>query len=330
MELNPLTAQVDIGGIWRMAIFFGCFILLVNWFRPHKNVTSAFACYVLSYALYTISFPALGYGEYHTAFQATAGQVFAELICVVAGMVMITQPKREKILSAFRWVILAELICIWFKLPGLMMEIPFAGSFDVALAALYFPFAPRWLKVLTLGTVIMNHSTTALLIMLAQTFALCIKDRASMLRLVAGSAVVLIAVLMLQHDHHGQKISLLAGTSRFERWQTYMSFWSSNWFFWLFGTGPGSFMWLAMSMDRFKHPMFLWMHSDWLQILFELGAVGFVLAVGVLVRAIRYFWHNPKLLSAVFGSAAFCLTYHPLRYFPTAFLMALIFSYKSR
>lgn len=122
-----------------------------------------------------------------------------------------------------------------------------------------------------------------------------------------------------------QKSGVVLGKAeRLEHWRRYMAFWGANPRDIILGFGTGSFMWLSLLVDKFTPPMFLHMHSDWLQILFEQGVVGLALCLGVVVSAAYRVWSSPKLLAGVLGVCAFGLTYHPLRFAPSALVVCLI------
>ncbi len=92
------------------------------------------------------------------------------------------------------------------------------------------------------------------------------------------------------------------------------------------GVGPGSFMWCSLLIDKFKEPMFLQMHSDWLQLAFEEGIVGILLVIATVLIAVKRALSNKRVLMGIAGASVFALTYHPLRFFPSAIMLALIFS----
>lgn len=129
-------------------------------------------------------------------------------------------------------------------------------------------------------------------------------------------------------------------TSRLEHWEMFWNYWFKAKFI-VQGFGLGSMEWLGFLIQRKVHHMwhaplpwlsplskasateyFREVHSDWYQILLELGVVGFVLSVLVFVRffknaskEIRY----PLIAFAVWG-----LTYHPLHIPFSAFFLLLV------
>lgn len=308
--MNPLNAPVDLYGVWRMSIFFGLIGCLFIWMKPKKfDFPTALTVYVLSYCVYISEFPNLSFGEWHTAFQASAGQTFIEVSLVILGV--LTAPKW--VMKLIPWLAAVETILVLGNGYGLMV----APSFDTALIALCTPFLPFWLSAAGIAVIITHHGSTALLILGAQLLAYLFKNRRDW---VLGAVSVPLLLAIGYSHHHG---AFFDGGERILAWKRFMTFWASDWHFITFGVGPGSFMWCSLLIDQFKAPMFLQMHSDWLQILFEYGVIGFFLAVGTMVGAIRLAWNDRKILPALFGVCAFGLSYHPLRFFPSAFMIML-------
>jgi len=192
--LSPLNAQIDPMGIWRITFFVGMVAMVIYLAKRFAkdlgwDVTGLWA-YSLVIALWIVEFPMYSFGIYHVAYQATAGMNFAEVLLIPATLLLV----RKNLLPIFTPIIVYEIIAVWFKLPGLMIPRPFADSFDLALMAMYFPFAPWWLKIATVGTVATHHGSTALLILGAQLAVWAFKtlDRKKCFYVTAiGAALVL-------------------------------------------------------------------------------------------------------------------------------------------
>lgn len=338
---NPLTLAIDINGTWRLTIFWGlifCALLLVRKVLAQIGwVATLFLGYAFVFALYITEYPNLPYGAYNKIFQTTAGQALFELSFITLTLFMV----RKKWL----WVLIPPLLVaieiplLWIQKYGIMI----APSFDTALLALCIPFVEWWLVVPAVITILFHHGSTAL--MMLATYALILGLRTKTYRIVTYLALPVCAAAAYFHSHG----PWLDGLERLRVWGHYMERWagwggsignvyghhwgvlkvaleSCDWKTIFLGAGPGSFMWFSLMIDNYKPPMFLHMHSDWLQILFELGVVGLVLALGTFGVALKKAWRDTPLLMGVVGTAAFALTYHPLRFFPSAFLVAMIFA----
>lgn len=91
----------------------------------------------------------------------------------------------------------------------------------------------------------------------------------------------------------------------------------------VFGTGTGTFQWLGPTIQNVHENIFIWMHNEYLQVLFEQGFVGLLLMlwlIGVCLWRVR---RRPILLATSFGLLASMLTQFPFRY-PLSQLFVLL------
>lgn len=315
IEKNPLTTQLDIGGIWHIGEFVGlsfCILAFVFSFRKSLGLlgTTLWA-YILVSALYIIEYPALPYGLYNTAYQVTAAQVFIEALVIPIG-VMLTLNRVWKLIPI---VVAIEIICVWIFNKGLMTW----SSFDTAFIAMCFPFVSPWLKVASLLTIATHHGSTALLILAAQFLGYSIHNKN-----LRKYWLLLIPVgFYLAHKH--QLNPWFDSGERLRTYKRFMQFWwNQNLRMKLMGIGPGSFVWTSLMIDKYEPPLYLQLHSDWLQTIWELGIIGGGLVLGFFIRLIHKAWEKPQLLAAILGVGAFCVTYHPWRMFPSALISVLI------
>lgn len=76
---------------------------------------------------------------------------------------------------------------------------------------------------------------------------------------------------------------------RFAQWSYFMDKWSHKKVHWIFGSGHGTFGIFSANLelaDRNVGAWWPWMHNDWLQILFESGAVGLILAISIYIKSL--------------------------------------------
>lgn len=313
---NPLTAQIDIGGIWHISIFVVLAIVVLKtiWKQTILELEEKLLlAYVLISSLFIIEYPALPFGLYNTAFKGTAAEVFLEALFIPLGAFLFFD-QAKKLLP---WIVGIELIGVWFGW-GLLVDGP---SFAAAFCACAIPFLPPWFWPIVLITILTHHASTALLIVAAQAFVVVLKARNK--KWLLGYLGLLFLFLGIAYFH--KQGAFLYGNGRVEKYADVMHFWTrrSSWI--AFGVGPGSFMWVDLMRNGFAfYDPWLQLHSDWLQILWELGETGLALTIVVFARAARNVWNEPRKLSALFGLAAFGLPYHPTRFALTAFLAAMI------
>ena len=119
---------------------------------------------------------------------------------------------------------------------------------------------------------------------------------------------------------------------RIELWQAAYNYFIENVnIFW--GAGLGTFELfgphIQIQNDLPRPGYFIWMHNDWLQILFECGAIGLLSTLSLYCMTIVRSIHRPYLACSVIGYGLAMLTQMPLHLFPTFFLgglfMALVY-----
>ncbi len=333
IQLNPLNAQIDPGGPWRLAFFFGMLFLLMSlaW-RSRKEIGVLIAAgwtYSLARALYLLEFPSFPFGDYNVAFISTAGQNFAELIVIPGTIFLLGDRGRRVLWDVFKYTILVENCLVWLKYPALM-TVPIAGSLDLALIAMFVPFAPWWLGALSVFTILLHHGATAQSVLAIQALVFLFyyfKTRYAVILASISTAAFTLAAYV--HTRGGSPFD---SEGRLRMWRRAMLFWyhggfqpdavSSKWI--LIGVGPGSFMWTHFMMDGFQGEIFPWLHSDWLQVTWELGILGGGVLLAITLLAVWRSRKHPQTLAGVLGCAMCALSYHPLRYFPSALLVALV------
>lgn len=313
---NVLSIDLDHLGVWRMSIFIGIsllfFTILLTSKLSLKGITWA---YLISYCIFVLEFPFQRYGTVDTAFVAQAGRVLIEAALIPLWMNGLSKTQDKILEKFFTLLMCVEIFLIWYFGQGLMLM----ASFDTALLACFVPFAPSWLVFASLVTIFTHHGATAIVILLAQVVAYAIKSPSWRFYGLGGLLPVSIFTWFRLHDLSMGSDSRIVGYKQFmEAW------WNAGWPTIIFGAGPGSFPWLSLILSNFKEGSIVQLHSDWLQIMFELGVVGFALVLCLVLKAIKDSWDEPRILAAVFGSAAFGLTYHPLRFFPSMLLIAYI------
>lgn len=338
VALTPLNVAVDIFGQWRTEAFVGMVFCTLLFLRKYPArigwEATVFWAYCLISALYIFEFPApLPFGDYQRAFEATAGASFAEALLIP--LAILSAPAW--IWRALTAIMVIEIALVSLGLSGLTPWDSPAMSFDTALLACYLPFAPWWLAIASVLMILTHHGSTALTIMAVQIVAISIRRKR--LRWYILPLIAALAYVAYFHSSIGTHIN---SQERLGMWDRYMASWlygdpmrghlhwpitwsAVNWRLVAFGFGPGTFQWIALMVDKFFPPLYFFMHNDWLQFMFELGVIGFVLATAVFVRAVRNVWTDTKMLAAVFGCGAFAMTYHPLRYALPGILVALIF-----
>lgn len=304
-DYRILVEPVDYGGIWHFGWAIGL-ILCAAFFIRFKTPIHAALFYFAAQALFILEAPLLPYGDYTRAFQATAGQSFAAIAGVVLGSWYVFTYHKKKIRPATTIFVVLECLSVWYQRAGLMGW----ESFDLALVALCMFMMPNlWVGGFAVLTICAHHGTTALAILAVQFI---------WADWVIGTTLSIpLAALAFYHAHG----PWLDAGERVGVWRLMYHVWVTDWRNVVFGTGAGSFMWVSLLASHFKEPFLLCAHQDFFQIAFEYGLVGlalFLYASGWLIVKAPRIWRCPLVCCVVF-----MMSYHPLRFFPSAFIIAL-------
>jgi len=226
----------------------------------------------------------------------------------------------------FAWICFVNVVLTIWLLPLNLTGDWVSGltvnpSMNLCIIAITFPFIgllPKfWMRLLSVvgglglmaySYVLHSTSTPILAVIVALIVFFFFHSREG--RGVAGFLLVLtcVPVLLVQ--------KLLSPGDRLMQWKIFFNYWREN-INWLFGAGNGSFYVLGPVLQQINGGVtdyFVWMHSDVLQTLFELGFVGFVLwgiAIGYVFYRLR-----KKILWLAAGVAwlVTAAAYYPLHF----------------
>lgn len=127
---------------------------------------------------------------------------------------------------------------------------------------------------------------------------------------VLAVAVALIWFLAIGvHDDLVWESAVIKTSGRLEYWHKMYAYWSDNDWRMAWGTGLGTSKILLPLLTRYG---LFWAHSDWLQIIFELGYLGFSQAILAFVRVYYGLRDHKALLPVLVAFAALMLTNFPL------------------
>ncbi len=252
------------------------------------------------------------YPQFALNFDQTTGQAFSQILLIPLGVLLIPPKLFPSIRGLLVLLGVAEACLVIFCGAGLMQ----ARSFDTALMAAMIPVVVFPLRVLFLGTMLTTQGATAFLIVAAQMLAFLKGSR-------ARAWFALPAFAGLAWLFQGGKLFESSGRIMF--WKAFMKWWDGE-RLWITGSHIGIFEWLPRLVKDFQidDRIFLQMHNDWLQVLFEGGAIGLAVLLWFYIELCYKAWSRPKLLATLFGIGAFMLTYHPLHFFLSAFFVAVV------
>jgi hypothetical protein len=163
---------------------------------------------------------------------------------------------------------------------GILANSSMSGCLNAALLPLRFfeenPIGAAWsILVITTTFITARNQSVGLLVLIV--LIACFRER--LWKTLIASAI-----------GGGFLIKLFAGSTflqtdgRSVAWSIAFKFFKEHVNPWL-GEGLGSFYYIGPWLTKSLNVRFIWLHSDWMQILFETGVVGLVLSLGVFTTA---------------------------------------------
>lgn len=121
--------------------------------------------------------------------------------------------------------------------------------------------------------------------------------------------------------------NLFYSSGRFKLYEAVLTEWWNKYDIW-FGTGLGTYPLFGLDA-QLKHKVLagtwaIWMHSDWLQILVELGIVGLILALTSSISIFLRVMYRPAYLGALLSFSGSMLFNYPIHYPIHALLLMFI------
>lgn len=114
----------------------------------------------------------------------------------------------------------------------------------------------------------------------------------------------------------GTAEEFFSGNGRYELWSMALKWWS-EYFHWLFGSGAGTAYILVpraqIEVGHHTQSFFIWMHNDYLQVLFEYGVLGLSLLLALTLGGLWRLRKTPHLLSVGVGYGVMALGNYPSR-----------------
>ena len=308
---------------WRHQQFLGLAALtLYACSRLKPLVVSIPLAASLLSALFVFQRPGTPFGPMVHVFDSASARAFA-----VLAMIAWTVP-RLNLLSTFHWLALANsaMVCANWAVGR-----PALGALDnPALDGMFIAMCYPLIAVKPDHTVMDFKGTLYCLAALVLPILACVATGASTPLFLLGLGIAvsfgtlplaaIVGALTLGAGIFLQgRTTLFDSNGRVEIWRLSMEWWAREAPHW-FGTGLGTYE----AFGPMLRTNAIWLHNDWLQILFEQGFVGLflvtVLASAMLTRA----WKRRWLLASVVVYFAAGFTQMPLRHFITAVFGAVL------
>jgi hypothetical protein len=121
--------------------------------------------------------------------------------------------------------------------------------------------------------------------------------------------------------------NLFGDSQRILLFKRFIPEWWNNYNIYI-GSGIGSFPYVSINLQDKLHwwndGIFLWMHSDWGQLLIEGGIVGLALSIALFVDVFRRLYKSTIHVSSLCGFSAAMVFNYPMRYVMVFVLCYLI------
>jgi O-antigen ligase len=210
------------------------------------------------------------------------------------------------------------------------------SSMDPMLIAILFPvllrFSPSNLKkkfwwklalfALPIIAILLCKGSVGVGVLLLAIVTMGIMDKEHLIHLVPAAIIGVIAYLTFDGR-------LFADSYRFEMYRIVFDWFKENANYWI-GTGPGTgwslLPYIQKSKGYLPNAYFTWLHSDWLEIIFEVGLIGFLLSAKIAYDAIKRCIVNDERALAV-SIISYCgamIFNMPNRWFVSAFVGACL------
>lgn len=325
--------------IWRTHQLFGLLFASAGFsILMTKTMGKAYGAalfYALASAVWLFQNPEQIWPGLMIRIDATAANSAVVLILISAIVALIAIDTLQDLFAWLFWIVVANCAYVLYAGHGMFH----ACSMDTAAAALFVPYAFEVQKkmkrlvgwaplALLIFTVVVTHGTTAFVMLFAMVAVQLLyypKQKKEIFTLLLTIAMVA-AFSLRRHFEINQSPHDIWGltSGRSQNWVEMFTWWGPNGN-WLLGTGTGSYQWLSPAIVGRKTIIFLWMHNEYLQALFEQGAIGLSLFLLVGVRAAQKAKPVQWLFTTFVGLSVLCLTQFPFRFFVTQLaIVALI------
>jgi O-antigen ligase len=200
-----------------------------------------------------------------------------------------------------------------------------ANSIDASIAAIAIHLVSTHFKEKLLHIVLLMAMAMAIIMSGGTTgiVACAMGFMVGFLSLRSFTAAILAPAVMLLFGRFSIGTEVYQDWGRYEAWRLFMSWWRDN-AHWLIGSGLGTFEVLASPIQQKTTDIYVFMHNEYLQILFDTGIIGLLLALAIWFKAIYRVRTHPVYLSALASASVVMLTQSPLRFFVSQLFIAMM------
>lgn len=326
--------------IWRSHQFIGTLIvsalISIHVGRGLSWLLGIILFYCLGSALFVFNCPYLYYGQAYAVTGVSASKAFAAVILPVFLVGMLNQNTKKAAFFAIEALAVFDSALVIAYGFGLFNN----GSMDATFIAMTYisiasrPDHPGYRRatlseglyyflaaVLPLVAIFMAKGTASYIVLAASIGAFLFAKKRYFLCWIGSALTVGIGIYSIKSLYFFQP------NGRFKEWHMQMLWWKEHANIWL-GTGAGSFEIIGPAVDMLydgrKSSLFLFMHNDYLQALFEFGIVGFSLFMTLLGVCLWKTRNKPWIFASVVALAVAGSMQFPFRFFLTQFWAVIL------
>jgi hypothetical protein len=303
-------------GPWQFSTFAGVLILflVMPHFRIREYSWKLLFIYLGVLCIYGGFFDPEGpHTSVQLALQATSLRFLVAMVALVSFFKVAEENVKNFVKDFFLAVLVADALFILVGGPGIMI----GTTLDTLVMAIFLPlwFEGRrtWCLPMVLGAIFKTVGMASFVALFIHSFLWTWNNRRGLAMFVTGGLLALL-VLIPRFTVAERLMPRIR-----DAWSPTFAHWVHHGNFFV-GFGPWSFQWLAVSEKIGSWPM-LWVHNDWLQILFELGAIGLSLSLIAYARTLWLVRADARAFSIMVCLGFGMFVYSPLQYFVVQYLM---------
>lgn len=323
--------------LWRYQTFFGvgliAFFFPLRYWRKTGIAGATLWSYVLVSAAFGFLNPSGTYGNLQIRVDQSSGVAFAIALLGPLFVLSLKPSGVRTLWEAFEVFAVLDSLAVLIIGYGAFNNASMDTAFIAAMipSLLFRPDRHATFAIRGFGAAFVVWSVLAVVIPLSAVLAG--KGATAIFTLAVGLSVfgmlthrsraVLVAVLTVAVGLFIQRSGLWNSHGRVGIWKQAMDWWLENANF-FYGTGIGTFEWVGLTFQTNPQTVFLFLHNEPLQILFEGGAWGLTLAIVFVWRVLVGAGDRPWLLSTCFALLTLSTTQFPLRFFFSALFCLLV------
>lgn len=298
--------------------------------RKYGVISFLLLAYCLISAVWDFQMPELVNDLLSLNIEFVAAQSFALIVMIVFFVAALETKFLPYLVRLFEIVLVGNCATYIYNTWGLFN----AGSMDTAFIAMLYPFLvfrplqerSKWkiawriiLAIFPLTCLFVNvpGSTVFFGLTIGLGTYLILKK---MWPLVLSSSALLMAIGYLMGPRSG---GFLNDSGRFEPWKLFMTTWWNGANHW-WGTGTATFQWLGPEIQNKTEGLFIFMHNDYLQVIFEQGFIGFALSGILTIMCLRKAIKVPWLFASCLSTMFVAFFQYPLRFFFSELFVLLL------